>query len=353
MSIKDAMFFEDCAEKICYMSKASFSEKARLMPPEERAYAEKRLYDELDIITGNGFSYEFYIFKTVIDHSIKEKRFTVIGGQAAYSYVAYLLGITSVDPVRRDYPLEMAFDYYHDRLPCMFVYTSPDYRKELSVFLETLFGAGMVTCRDNYIILGARSDIEDHMTDNTIWIPVFTWRLFSEVQEIIDSSDGTFEKIREMILRPSFPAGEYIDGTLDLEILKYYAAEESPDEGEDYSFVLDGTYEGLLRALAVIHGAGLIRAGLRDDNGKPVCTRDDFYRYGLELLGSEKKAFDFMTRNRKGQARNEYFRERLADMGVPDDVISQLKNVRYVVSEGSLIPIAQIILFLSSGRRNP
>ena len=352
ISIKDTFFFEDCMNRIDLMCKHAFNEKTSNMTLEEREKAEIRLFEELSIINANEFYYEFFIYKTIMEFSITEKHFIVISGQAEYSYVSYLLGITSVDPLERGYPIEMLLGYHHDRSPWMFVFSPVGFKKELTEYFVEIFGEDNITNKENYIIIGNKEDIEKHVSSNSIWIPVFTRQLITKVQEII-LSDAPFKKVRNLVLAPTYPSGVYEAGIVNLDILKQFADEENPiDAEEDYCSVLDGTYESLLKALAIINGAGLLKANLRDGNGNLICTRDDFYRYGIKLLGSEKKAFDFMTRIRKGQAKNECFWMSFIDIGVPENIMEKLKNIRYVVSEGSLIPIAQIILYLSSRNEN-
>ena len=69
---------------------------------------------------------------------------------------------------------------------------------------------------------------------------------------------------------------------------------------------------------------------------------------GLSLFGKEKEAYDFMTKIRKGRGKDPRYQETLDRKGVPYEYRDKLKLVQYVVSEGSLIAEAQLILFLVS-----
>ena len=69
------------------------------------------------------------------------------------------------------------------------------------------------------------------------------------------------------------------------------------------------------------------------------------------MLDSDKNAFKFMSKVRKGQARYDEYRDGFVNMGVPDDIVDKLKSIKYVVNEGSLIPAAQIILYLARDRQ--
>ncbi len=53
-----------------------------------------------------------------------------------------------------------------------------------------------------------------------------------------------------------------------------------------------------------------------------------------------------MTKIRKGRGNDMRLQLLLEKKGVSSDVIEKIKGIKYIVSEGSIIPEAQLILFL-------
>ena len=352
MDIRETIFFKDCMNKIWFLSKASLEAKSHTMSAEKKAIAKKRLSDELELICNNGYAYEYYINKIIVGHALSANKPVYVGGQAPYSYVAYLLGITTVDPLEREYPIEMVFGFHHDRTPGFYLHVSEDFKEELAAYLAGVFGSDKVTRKDNTIILGDKSEDMEHMSRNTLCLFVFSSKLMNTVQGELTKSGESFKEQRGSIFAPIYPSG-VLDSTVDVKALPGLIVDANLDELDvmNYESLLDGTYEGLLRALAVTNGTGVLEADLRDDDGHLICTRDDFYRFGHVLLDSDKNAFKFMSKVRKGQARYDEYRDGFVNLGVPDDIIDKLKSIKYVVNEGSLIPAAQIILYLARDRQ--
>ena len=263
--------------------------------------------------------------------------------------MAFLLGITTVDPLERKYPLELAFGYYHDRVPGFFLRVPEVFEDELTAYLDDVFGADKVTRKENTIILGDKTEDTVYMSQNALFMYIFSTKIMNDVQEALSRSEASFKEQSEAVFAPVYPSGA-LDSAIDTQKLPGLIADANPDDIDEmgYKSLLDGTYEGLLRALAVTNGTGVLEADLRDDDGHLICTRDDFYRFGRSLLDSDKNAFKFMSQVRKGQARYDEYRDCFVNMGVPDDIIDKLKSIKYVVNEGSLIPAAQIILYLAS-----
>lgn len=111
MNIREYDFFTNSANKVMDMAMSAFAKKSVLMNEKEITIACNRIEEELDIIIGNGFYYEYYLLKKIVDYSIDLKRLIIVSGQISYSYIAYLLGISTIDPLKKDYKAEMLFDY--------------------------------------------------------------------------------------------------------------------------------------------------------------------------------------------------------------------------------------------------
>lgn len=89
---------ENDEETLVKLATASFKEKFGNKPPEEYR---KRFSNELEILLRKGFSSYVLILKDVIDFVLKEGYMVAPGrGSAAGSLVLYLLGVTTIDPIK-------------------------------------------------------------------------------------------------------------------------------------------------------------------------------------------------------------------------------------------------------------
>lgn len=348
MSIRDAAFFKECEDKVAAMTESAFKMKAREMSAEKKAKASLRMKRELEIIINNGYSQEFYLLKAIVEHAIIKNKLMTIGGQISYSYVAYLLGISTLDPIERNYEVEMLLDYQHDRNPYMVVNAASDYKESLVAFLKGVFGKEMVSLDDLSIILGNRTCNIDCMSIG--FIESYLVKLAEDIMQVSKSkSQGSFEDVRNRILCTRYPSGKisYENIVSVIKMLVWIINnEERPHSDKIECFALfDGTYDGLLRGLAAIRGSGIAEAELLDSNNNRILTRDGFYKIGLSLFGNEKDAYDFMNQIRMGHGRDCRYLDVLKTKGVSYDVLNKLKHVRYVVSEGSLIAEAQLVLY--------
>ena len=124
MNIREHKFFEGCSVKVAKQAKEAFEAMSVNMDKATKDKSLKRLNAELDVIMGNGYFFEYYLYTYIIRYALMCRRLVSVQGLAAYSYVAYLLGISTVNPVERDYPMEIMFGYHYDRLPLFIIHTS-------------------------------------------------------------------------------------------------------------------------------------------------------------------------------------------------------------------------------------
>lgn len=218
----------------------------------------------------------------------------------------------------------------------------------LAQFKE-IFGERMISFDDISITIGQRNDRNDHLSIGYLCTPLLTLvdKIVTKMEVLAPKS---FNRTRERIFRSYYPTGSFTEETADkitTNLSWNYVHEDNPYPVDNEGLKLfDGTYEGLLRALAAIRGKGVALSDLHDSKHKKVLTRDDFYEFGLELLGDEIQAYDFMTKIRKGRGNDMRFQVFLEMKGVSSDIREKIKSIQYVVSEGSIIPEAQLILFL-------
>ncbi len=366
MDIREHKFFYGCSVKVANQAKAEFEALSRNMDKAAKEKALNRLNAELDVIMGCGYFYEFYLFSYIFRYSLLLRRLISIQGLAAYSYVAFLLGISTVNPVEKGYPMEMMFGYHHDYPPVFSIHTTPSFKPEIIDFLCDAFGRESVMVNDYMVYVKGKDESDD--SRNHIFFSVFESEIIAEVERFIFPSNVSgislntamelFNITRLSVLKPVYPSGRMRESEVIIkEHIKDLMAYCIPEDGYSsdaetvercFDKAWDDTYEGLLNVFAMVYGTGVLEADLRDSDNKRLCTRDDFFKYGLSIFGNEKDALEFMNKIRKGQGDQPKFQDYLDEHGVPEYICDGISKIRYLMSEGSLIPKAQLFLFRSS-----
>lgn len=117
--------------------KALYSEE----PPQ---IARKRLNDELSIILKSRYATLFMIAKQMVEKSESLGYHVGARGCVGASFVAYLLGITDIDPLEYDIPYEIFLGYCGDREPDIALNISPKVKRDILALAEELFDANRV-----------------------------------------------------------------------------------------------------------------------------------------------------------------------------------------------------------------
>ncbi len=358
-------FFDGCEIKIARQAKESFEAISKDMDKVTREKSFKRLNDELDVIIGNGYFHEYYLFTNIVQYALNRRRFISVQGLAAYSYVAYLLGITTVNPVERNYPMEMLFGYYHDRSPLFNIHAAPSFKQDIIDFLYDKFGKESVYVDGFMVSLKGADEAPD--TLNRMFFSIFDREIIDKAEKLIihskvdgitlQNATGTFDIDRLSILQPAFPSGKMKNSEIVLKDRIKELMSECLTKDESYfdadtvekcfDTAWDGTYEGYLNAFAMVYGTGVLEADLRTAGKTRLYTRDDFYKYGISVFGNEKDTWDFVGKVRKGRGKEESFQAYLDEHGVPKDIRDGIRKIGYVMSEGALIPDVQLFLFCS------
>lgn len=352
MDLSNIKLFDDCAEKVILMSLSSFNQKSIGMSEKKKAKALLRMKKELEIITNNGYASEYYLFKHIIDWSYAHKRLVSIGGQIAYSYVAYLLGISTIDPLERDYNIEMFLGYHHDRRPYFLLGVANDYKKGLVDYLYHIFGLYapvLIDVDGMNITIGKELDPYNYILIGLIANP-----LLETAEKVLTFSGNetyqNFEEAAKSIFLPNYPSGWIIPEKVPyiVDVFKWLISVETLNHNLSYVKFFNGTYEGLLHSLAAIHGDGIAEANLHNMKNRIMLTRDDIYSYALSCCCSEEEAYKLMHRICIGRGSDPKYQGVIAKLGIPSYDLVKIQRIHYVVSEGSLITEAQLVLFLSS-----
>jgi DNA polymerase-3 subunit alpha len=122
----------------------------------------QRLLYELDVITQTGFSGYFLIVSDFCRYA-REAGVTVGPGRgsAAASMVAYLLGITSVEPLRHDLLFERFLNPERISMPDIDIDFDPDGREKVIQYVTDKYGEDKVCQIITFGTMGAKAAIRD------------------------------------------------------------------------------------------------------------------------------------------------------------------------------------------------
>jgi len=130
--------------------------------PDATDKEKERLQYELDVITQTGFSGYFLIVSDFCRYA--RENGVAVGpgrGSAAASMVAYLLGITSVEPLRHDLLFERFLNPERISMPDIDIDFDPDGREKVINYVTEKYGADKVCQIITFGTMGAKAAIRD------------------------------------------------------------------------------------------------------------------------------------------------------------------------------------------------
>jgi len=236
---------------------------------------EKRLKDELDVINNMGFSSYFLIVSDFIDWAKKNNIPVGPGrGSGAGSLVAYVLGITNVDPLEHDLLFERFLNPERVSMPDFDIDFCMDGRDRVIDYVAEKYGRERVSQIITYGTMAAKAVIRD-------------------VGRVLDQPYGFVDRIAKQV---PFEVGMTLDKALeqDDELRRMY----SEDEEVEAIINLAKSLEGLVRN-AGKHAGGVVIAPDKltdftplycEEGGVNVVTQFD--KDDVESAGLVK--FDFL-----------------------------------------------------------
>ena len=120
--------------------------------------------------------------------------------------------------------------------------------------------------------------------------------------------------------------------------------------------VIDGgTFNDVLIVLAMLRGSGLFDAYYQKET-EMVDTSEDFTRDGLfetmkVELNDDGFAYIVTEKIRKGMGRMPETQDYLRELGINENKIEKLSHIRYLVYQGSIIPIASLLCYRAGCHR--
>ena len=242
----------------------------------------KRIEYELDIIIGKGFAVYYLVVADLLAFAKKSGILTTTRGSAAGSLVAYLVGITNINPLFYKLPFERFLNPERPKAPDIDMDMADNRRDDLITYVKKKYGEDHVAQIGTFGTMMARAAVRD-------------------VARALGHSYNTGDRIAKLIPLGSQGFPMTIDRAFELEpdLKSLY------DEDEDAREVIDlaKRIEGCVRHVGV-HAAGVVIAPTPliewtpiqpdpKDTGKLI-TQYDMYSITDEYGGVGLLKFDFL-----------------------------------------------------------
>lgn len=277
--------------------------------PEE---PQERLCHEIDSIEKNGWVWHYYFAHLLAGKAKNDGNIVWNRGTAGASFVAYLLGITEVNPLSElyegfDIPFEVFAGYEGEKKPDFNLNVPPFYHNCLLTFARDTFGTDRVALAgngNNHLIIQS----ENAEWDEPIDICIIACEL---------SDDGEFDNDRA----------------------KAAIASLKPQSLKDYC-----------RIAALLHGTDTWEGNGKEliENGtctlqQLICTREDIMNTLLEKGMNRRMAYEIMEHVRKGKANRvdsakwQEMKVEMRKTGMPKWYIESCEKIKYLFPLGHAV----------------
>ena len=335
---------------------------------------ERILWRESKEATQKGFMHDLWFVRDVIGFIRKEKRLVYAGSNAAYSALAFAMGITNnIDPFCHGYFPEMLYGIRRNRRPIIPLIIPFDMEVSIARYLETVYGKDNVSYSDRTYTVSLNVGEEAYqfyLNLTRSYALSFAERMINA--EIANGNttgntdkfgrclfgriDRNFSVPEEMqTLLASTELREVVTDFLEL----YSGMDKSIMDNRD-RFVketLDGTFDGLVKMLAATMGQNIWDGTESCAAAVGIFTRDDLFNWSVRFTQDKEIAFSIMEDIRKGKGREgkglqkwkRYFSS--GDMNASLMYYRAVNSIGFLVSERAVLPYGQILLYLADAKR--
>ncbi|MFA4890250.1 MAG: DNA polymerase III subunit alpha [Candidatus Paceibacterota bacterium] len=237
----------------------------------------KRIEYELDIINKKGYAPYFLVVADIMKFAHENKIISNTRGSAAGSLVSYLIGITSVDPIKLDLPFERFLNPYRPSPPDIDMDFADNRREEIIEYVKDKYGRDKVAQVGTFGTIMARAAVRD-------------------ITRVLGKPYSLGDKISKLIPFGSqgFPM------TIEQALMIVPELREEYEKDEEVKEIIDLSkkIEGSARHISV-HAAGVVISPTkltdyiplqREPNGEKIITQYDMH--AVEDAGLLK--FDFL-----------------------------------------------------------
>lgn len=121
----------------------------------------KRIEFELEIIKNKGYSSYFLVVSDLVKSAREMDIYTNTRGSAAGSLVSYLIGVTTVDPIKYKLPFERFLNPLRPGIPDIDLDIADDRRDDLISYAKTKYGESAVAQICTFGTMAARGSVRD------------------------------------------------------------------------------------------------------------------------------------------------------------------------------------------------
>ena len=363
--------------------------KDRLSKSDKEKF-DRKLKEELKLISLYGYE-EIFLFASDVKNLFDRCNILCLfGTNLVYSYVAYLLGITQVNPLFFDLHPEILYSYRFNKAPFLTVSVSENnYDKAVWRITNSL------TYRDSFLKIGNpvqfdelykefsenvyirwmqishydpngvpyETDIETSFGERILSIycsPVLNLLELTEREKTDKENRYSSRQLESMVYRYMSPSdlGNQLDDLKKIkEVLHCVIEEEDEEEMEKMrEYLLKHiplrTYRDLCRFIAICQIFPSYESLVKSEwIGKTRFdfTRDQVADYLLNKGIERETAFRIMEDVRKGKCIQEKDKEKLREHKVSFDFIKYCDSQPYLASRGQVIAIMNLMLYTSIG----
>jgi DNA polymerase-3 subunit alpha len=277
-----------------------------------------RVEYELNIINTKGFAVYYLVVSDLLRYAKSAGILTTTRGSAAGSLVAYLTGITNVDPLFYKLPFERFLNPERPKAPDIDMDMADDRRDDMVAYAKQKYGADHVAQIGTFGTLMARAAVRD-------------------VSRALSHSYGVGDRIAKLI-----PIGaQGFPMTIDRALKESPELKQIYDEDDDAKEVIDlaKRIEGCVRHVGV-HAAGVVVSPTPlvkwtplqfDPKGEgKVITQYDMYSITDEYGGVGLLKFDFLG---------------IKNLAILADAVRRVKETRGIEVDVETIPIDDATTF--------
>ncbi|MEK7135936.1 MAG: DNA polymerase III subunit alpha, partial [Patescibacteria group bacterium] len=277
-----------------------------------------RIEYELDIIIGKGFAVYYLIVADLLAFARSQGILTTTRGSAAGSLVAYLTGITTVDPLFYKLPFERFLNPERPKAPDIDMDIADDRRDDMIAYTKRKYGEDHVAQIGTFGTMMARAAVRD-------------------VARALGHSYTTGDRIAKLIPIGSQGFPMTIDRALELEPDLKTLYDEDDDTRETID--LAKRIEGCVRHVGV-HAAGVVVAPTPLIEWTPIqpdpkgtgklITQYDMYSITDEYGGVGLLKFDFLG---------------IKNLAILADAVSRVEETRGIKIDIENVPIDDITTY--------
>ncbi|MCC6198849.1 DNA polymerase III subunit alpha [Candidatus Nomurabacteria bacterium] len=277
-----------------------------------------RVEFELDIIKNKGFSSYFLVEADLVQAARRMGIYTNTRGSAAGSLISYLMGITTVDPIKYKLPFERFLNPLRPGIPDIDLDIADDRRDDLIMYVREKYGMGAVAQICTFGTMAARGSVRD-------------------VARALGYPYTTGDKISKMIPLGSQGFPMTIDHALELvpELKEQYDSDRPTREIIDMAKKIEGNARHIS-----IHAAGVVIA--------PIADITEFTPIQYDPKGENKiiTQYDMFSGGRDGVVNMPKFDMLgIRNLQFITGAIERIKKIRDIDVDIDAIPLDDIKVF--------